>query len=535
MLKQTGFVLAVKQVIIGSRESERVAIKKEIDLLKGCKHRNIVQYYGCVPVNEAMWILTDYCGAGSLIDCIELTNQTYSEHQAAVILAAALEGLAYLHNQGVVHRDVKCANILLTEQAEVKIADFGVSERLTQTIAARRTVVGTPYWMSPEVITGNGYGTEADIWSLGITAIEMTEGVPPHADMRPMQAMFKIPFLPAPTLANPSNYSDTFSSFLAQCLTKQPMERPTAKTLLRHPFVEDYVDVRGAKAAEVREVLLEKVRHAMTTRRERREGKRRAQTEREAGQEEQSVGGEIDLENLRTVISLHAGEEEEEEEGKEGEPADAPSTVIFLGTGRETTLQGQQITSEFKTFHRALHAATRDSAISSEEFVSGDEMAAASAGSTSAASLIDVTRRGSGVPPTIPDVVGAKLSAVAAVSSPNLSFYSAPSRQPPPIPSSIPPFLSPIVKSLHRILISIYQYLLRSYSSARSVALHASREFDQRLSPIYRVDRSIWQARAERTKYVALALARWYWVQIRWGAREGGRRVVDEFWREPFM
>ncbi|KAJ3049954.1 hypothetical protein HK097_009061, partial [Rhizophlyctis rosea] len=381
-LTNTGFILAVKQIVIGSRESERVAIQKEIDLLKTCKHRNIVQYYGCVPVNEAMWILTDYCGAGSLVDCMELTRQTFSELQAAIILASALEGLAYLHEHGVVHRDVKSANILLTEQGEVKIADFGVSERLTQTIAARRTVVGTPFWMSPEVITGSGYGTEADIWSLGITAIEMTEGVPPHAEMRPMQAMFKIPFLPPPTLSEPSSFSETFNSFIAQCLTKAPAERPTAKTLLRHPFVEEFVDVKGVRIVDVRRELLEKIREAMTVRREMRLKKEVAGSKEEykgptvaAGD---GAGGEDDESGIgyRTVITVDTGpivkEPSPEPNEEECEETDTPSTVIFLGTQTETTTAkkvSRPLSTNFDTFRQNLHHPTADSAVASEEFV----------------------------------------------------------------------------------------------------------------------------------------------------------------------
>lgn len=146
ILQQTGFVLAVKQVQT-DRDGQREAIQKEIDLLRQCRHRNVLQYYGTVPVGNAIWILTDYCGAGSVSDCMEQTESTMTEQQTAIICAAALEGLAFLHDRGIVHRDVKCANILLSEDGEVKIADFGVSEQLTMTVGARRTVVGTPYWM----------------------------------------------------------------------------------------------------------------------------------------------------------------------------------------------------------------------------------------------------------------------------------------------------------------------------------------------------------------------------------------------------
>ncbi|KAI8910040.1 kinase-like domain-containing protein [Powellomyces hirtus] len=265
ILKQTGFVLAVKQIAT-SKSGQREVIQKEIDLLRQCSHRNVLQYYGCVPVGDAMWILTDYCGAGSVSDCMELTQATLTEAQVAVVVGAALEGLAFLHSRSVVHRDLKSANILLTDAGEVRIADFGVSERLTVAVGARRTVVGTPYWMAPEVITGNSYGTEADIWSLGITAIEMADGVPPLHELHPMRAMFKIPYLPAPTVQDPSRFSPEFVDFLSKCLTKDPPSRPSAIQLLSHPFVAKYTRAAAASPADaktVRACVVEKVRAAL--------------------------------------------------------------------------------------------------------------------------------------------------------------------------------------------------------------------------------------------------------------------------------
>ncbi|KAJ3089624.1 hypothetical protein HK102_005907, partial [Quaeritorhiza haematococci] len=240
VLKQTGAVLAIKEVLIG-KVNDRESIQREINMLRQCSHKNTVQYYGSILVDDCIWILTDYCGAGSITDCIEITGSTFTEQQTTVVLAAAVEALAFLHGRNIIHRDVKCANILLTDDAEVKIADFGVSEKLTQTVGFRNSIVGTPYWMSPEVITGSDYGTEADIWSLGITAIEMTEGVPPHAELHPMRAMFKIPSLPPPTLSNPSAYSPEFNEFISLCLIKDPKRRPSARDLLTHPFIAKHV------------------------------------------------------------------------------------------------------------------------------------------------------------------------------------------------------------------------------------------------------------------------------------------------------
>ncbi|KAJ3175025.1 hypothetical protein HDU87_006559 [Geranomyces variabilis] len=264
VLKQTGFIMAIKQIAT-TKPDQKEAIRKEIDLLRQCSHRNVLQYYGCLPTSDQMWILTDYCAAGSVSDLMELTEATLSEQQMGVVLAAALEGLVFLHGRGIVHRDLKGANILLTETGEVRIADFGVSEQLTGDAAMRRTVVGTPYWMSPEVVVGSAYGTEADIWSLGITAIEMGDGVPPLSQLAPMRAMFKIPYLPSPTCADPSQFSAEFNDFLAQCLTKDPPSRPTAIQLLSHPFIAPYVTptLSAADAKRVRACLVDKVRAAM--------------------------------------------------------------------------------------------------------------------------------------------------------------------------------------------------------------------------------------------------------------------------------
>ncbi|KAI8813679.1 mitogen activated protein kinase, partial [Cladochytrium replicatum] len=237
VLRQTGFVMAVKEVFLGEL-NDKSKIQREINTLKQCRHQNIVQYYGSVLVGDSIWILNDFCGAGSLTDCIAFTNTPFTETQTALVMAAALEGLAFLHGRGIIHRDLKCANILLTENAEVKIGDFGVAEKLTESVLTRNSLVGTPYWMAPEVITGADYGTEADIWSLGITVIEMIEGVPPLSEVHPMRALFKIPVLPSPKLSDPQNYSSELSDFIFQCLIKDPQTRPTARSLLCHPFVE---------------------------------------------------------------------------------------------------------------------------------------------------------------------------------------------------------------------------------------------------------------------------------------------------------
>ena len=182
----------------------------------------------------------DFCGNGSVKDLLQYT--IIPEKPLHWIVTSALEGLNYLHSltpHPIIHRDIKSANILITDDAEVKIADFGVSEHLTATICARNTLVGTPFWMAPEVVSGSDYDTQADIWSMGITVMEMAEGAPPLSRdyPNPMRAMFKIPFLAPPKLAEPDKWSRKLNEFLEASLVKDASKRPSAKALLSHAWV----------------------------------------------------------------------------------------------------------------------------------------------------------------------------------------------------------------------------------------------------------------------------------------------------------
>ncbi|XP_067887258.1 serine/threonine-protein kinase 3 isoform X3 [Heterodontus francisci] len=185
--KESGQVVAIKQVPV---ESDLQEIIKEISIMQQCDSAYVVNYYGSYFKNTDLWIVMEYCGAGSVSDIIRLRNKTLIEDEIATILKSTLKGLEYLHFMRKIHRDIKAGNILLNTEGHAKLADFGVAGQLTDTMAKRNTVIGTPFWMAPEVIQEIGYNCVADIWSLGITAIEMAEGKPPYADIHPMRHTF---------------------------------------------------------------------------------------------------------------------------------------------------------------------------------------------------------------------------------------------------------------------------------------------------------------------------------------------------------
>lgn len=233
--KETGEIVAIKQVPV---ESDLQEIIKEISIMQQCNSPHVVRYYGSYFKNSDLWIVMEYCGAGSVSDIIRIRNKTLTEEESATILQSTLKGLEYLHFMRKIHRDIKAGNILLNSEGQAKLADFGVAGQLTDTMAKRNTVIGTPFWMAPEVIQEIGYNCVADIWSLGITTIEMAEGKPPYADIHPMRAIFMIPTNPPPTFRNPELWSPQFQSFVSQCLVKNPETRATATQLLQHPFIK---------------------------------------------------------------------------------------------------------------------------------------------------------------------------------------------------------------------------------------------------------------------------------------------------------
>ncbi|XP_050045231.1 serine/threonine-protein kinase mig-15 isoform X6 [Dermacentor andersoni] len=246
---KTGQLAAIK--IMDVTEDEEEEIKLEINVLKKYSHhRNIATYYGAFiqksppGKDDKLWLVMEYCGAGSVTDLVKSTKgQSLKEEWIAYICREILRGLSHLHANKIIHRDIKGQNVLLTDNAEVKLVDFGVSAQLDRTIGRRNTFIGTPYWMAPEVIACDEnpdatYDNRSDLWSLGITALEMAESQPPLCDMHPMRALFLIPRNPPPRLKS-RKWAKKFHSFIETVLVKDYQQRPYTEQLLKHPFIKD--------------------------------------------------------------------------------------------------------------------------------------------------------------------------------------------------------------------------------------------------------------------------------------------------------
>ncbi|KAK3092686.1 hypothetical protein FSP39_005890 [Pinctada imbricata] len=257
----TGELAAIKVVKLEPGDDFAI-IQQEILMMKDCKHMNIVAYFGSYLRRDKLWIAMEFCGGGSMQDIYHITGPL-TEPQIAFVCRETLKGLMYLHYRGKMHRDIKGANILLTDDGDVKLADFGVSAQITQTMCKRKSFIGTPYWMAPEVAAverKGGYNQQCDIWAVGITAIEFAELQPPMFDLHPMRALFlmsKSGFKP-PQLKDKTKWSQIFQHFIKVALTKNPKKRPMAEKLLEHPFLQ------GISGRNVTKELLDKARNPVT-------------------------------------------------------------------------------------------------------------------------------------------------------------------------------------------------------------------------------------------------------------------------------
>eukprot|EP01127_Copromyxa_protea_P000606 TRINITY_DN1051_c0_g2_i3.p1 TRINITY_DN1051_c0_g2~~TRINITY_DN1051_c0_g2_i3.p1 ORF type:complete len:646 (-),score=76.85 TRINITY_DN1051_c0_g2_i3:1099-3036(-) len=237
-VRDVKFDIAIK-ICKNMNPKVQAELEKEIDVLKQCKHPNIVAYYGTKILSETqeIWIIMDYCGVGSVKDVMKITDEVLSESQIAYVLQQTLKGLCHLHQRGILHLDIKAANILLTDDGEVKLADFGVSEALKTGFVVATDYVGSPLFMSPEVIRKDKYNDRTDIWSLGITTIEMAQGRPPNTDINRIEDLPKLLERPTPTLNKPQHFSVVMNEFIAHCLVTDPTHRPNAIELMTDPFL----------------------------------------------------------------------------------------------------------------------------------------------------------------------------------------------------------------------------------------------------------------------------------------------------------
>ncbi|KAK4944396.1 hypothetical protein LTR10_016282 [Elasticomyces elasticus] len=234
--KATGEIVAIKHVDLESSEEDLSDILSELSVLSSCSSPHVTKYHCAFLRRQTLWIVMEYLGGGSCADLLKPPPHRLIEYHIAIICRELLLGLAYLHTEGKLHRDIKAANVLLGMDGRVKLADFGVAAQLVGLKSVRNTFVGTPFWMAPEVIQQEGHDAKADVWSLGITAMELANGEPPHANVHPMKVLFLIPKQSAPRLEG-AQWSANFREFVAACLTKDVDKRPSAKELLKHRFV----------------------------------------------------------------------------------------------------------------------------------------------------------------------------------------------------------------------------------------------------------------------------------------------------------
>jgi len=340
--RSSGNIFAVKII---PATGDLNSLKREIMILKESRSPYIVSYYGSYLRDSKLWLIMEYCGAGSAADLLKIRKQTFNEIQIASILYAALKGLEYLHESKKVHRDIKAGNILLDSAGNAKLGDFGVSAESLGTETGFYSVIGTPFWMSPEVISKSKYNKKTDIWSLGITAIEMAEGEPPYSHIHPYRAMFKIQKDPPQGLTEPEKWSHEFNHFVQRCLTVDPKSRPNAKELLLDPFIRNNKGesiVRELVAESMELVEKYRIRRANKLKKKAEEQKEkkpdhireeiRTEADEETGTMVQHKGSTIYVNETGTMIE-HRDYEEEGEEGNEEEEDEGESYLYVNETG----------------------------------------------------------------------------------------------------------------------------------------------------------------------------------------------------------
>lgn len=250
----TGKVVALKLIDLEKADEEIEVLQREIKVMSQISNPYVVQYYSSLMKGSTLWIVMEFMSEGSLKELLDVVGP-FPEDAIATVMKALFRGLDYVHKGHKLHRDIKAANILLSGHGDVKLADFGVAGQMTATMRQRNTFVGSPFWMAPEVIQESLYDEKADIWSAGVTGIELATGLPPYATEHPYRALFFIPKNPPPRLDGP-HFSRACKDFISLCLKKNPAERPSAEQLLTHPFL------KKARASSIKDLLKKKHMHS---------------------------------------------------------------------------------------------------------------------------------------------------------------------------------------------------------------------------------------------------------------------------------
>ncbi|XP_053908835.1 serine/threonine-protein kinase PAK 4 isoform X3 [Cuculus canorus] len=233
-VKSTGKLVAVKKMDL-RKQQRRELLFNEVVIMRDYQHENVVEMYNSYLVGDELWVVMEFLEGGALTDIV--THTRMNEEQIAAVCLAVLKALAVLHAQGVIHRDIKSDSILLTHDGRVKLSDFGFCAQVNKEVPRRKSLVGTPYWMAPELISRLPYGPEVDIWSLGVMVIEMVDGEPPYFNEPPLKAMKMIRDNLPPKLKHGHKVSPSLKGFLDRMLVRDPVQRATATELLKHPFL----------------------------------------------------------------------------------------------------------------------------------------------------------------------------------------------------------------------------------------------------------------------------------------------------------